>query len=231
MNRTMQIIVALAMSAGLVTQAGCTAQKKASDSSGKTTVAETKPKPEPKPEATEKAVTEKDQNAAKNPVVIIETSMGTIKAELFADKAPKTVANFLRYTDEKFYDGLIFHRVMAGFMIQGGGFAPQMQQKATHGQIENEASADVPNDRGTLAMARTNEVHSATAQFFINLKDNGFLNHRDKTARGYGYCVFGKVIDGMKVVDKIAAVKTGKAGRFDDVPVEDVVIKSVRREK
>ncbi|MCK4623946.1 MAG: peptidylprolyl isomerase [Phycisphaerae bacterium] len=211
------------MSAGLVTQAGCEAQKKASDSSKKTTAAETKP------ETTEKTVTEKDQNAAKNPVVIIETSMGTIKAELFADKAPKTVTNFLLYTDEKFFDGLIFHRVIAGFMIQGGGFTPQMQQKPTHGQIENEASAETPNDRGTLAMARTNEVHSATAQFFINLKDNGFLNHKDKTAAGFGYCVFGKVIDGMDVVDKIAAVRTGKAGRFGDVPIEQVVIKSVRR--
>ena len=157
--------------------------------------------------------------------------MGAIKAELFADKAPKTVANFLSYTDEKFFDGLIFHRVIAGFMIQGGGFTPQMQQKPTQGQIENEASTDKLNDRGTLAMARTNEVHSATAQFFINLKDNKFLNHRDKTAAGYGYCVFGKVIDGMDVVDKIAAVKTGQAGRFGDVPVEQVVIKSVRREK
>jgi cyclophilin family peptidyl-prolyl cis-trans isomerase len=227
MNRTLQIIVALAMSAGLVTQAGCTAQKKASDSSKKTTAAKSAPKPEPK--TMEKTVTEKDQNAAKNPVVIIETSMGTIKAELFADKAPKTVANFLVYTDEKFFDGLIFHRVIAGFMIQGGGFTSKMQQKATHDQIENEASADKLNDRGTLAMARTNEVHSATAQFFINLKDNGFLNHKNKAAAGYGYCVFGKVIDGMDVVDKIAAVKTGQAGRFSDVPVEQVVIKSVRR--
>ncbi len=227
----MQFIVALAMSAGLVTQAGCGMQKKASDSSKKTTAAKPEPKPEPKPETTEKPVTEKDPNAAKNPVVIIETSMGTIKAELFADQAPKTVTNFLRYTDEKFFDGLIFHRVIAGFMIQGGGFTPQMQQKATHGQIENEASVETPNDRGTLAMARTNDVHSATAQFFINLKDNGFLNHKNKTAAGFGYCVFGKVIDGMKVVDKIAAVKTGQAGRFSDVPVEQVIIKSVRREK
>lgn len=219
----------LAMSAGLVMQAGCGAQKKMSDSPEKTTAAA--PKPETKPKPTEKPVTEKNQATAKNPVVIIETSMGTIKAELFADKAPKTVANFLVYTDEKFFDGLIFHRVIADFMIQGGGFTQQMQQKATHDQIENEASADKANDRGTLAMARTGEVHSATAQFFINLKDNGFLNHKDKTARGYGYCVFGKVIDGMKVVDKIAAVKVADAGRFEKLPVEQVIIKSVRREK
>ena len=162
-------------------------------------------------------------------VVTIETTLGTIKAELWADKAPVTVKNFLAYVDEKFYDGLIFHRVIKGFMIQGGGFDAAMKQKATHEQIKNEASADKKNDRGTLAMARTNVVDSATAQFFINLVDNDFLNHRDETAGGFGYCAFGKVIDGMDVVDKIGAVATGRVGRYDDVPVDQVQIKSIRR--
>jgi len=161
--------------------------------------------------------------------VTIETTLGTIKAELWADKAPVTVKNFLAYVDEKFYDGLIFHRVIKGFMIQGGGFDAAMKQKATHEQIKNEASADKKNDRGTLAMARTNVVDSATAQFFINLVDNDFLNHRDETAGGFGYCAFGKVIDGMDVVDKIGAVATGRVGRYDDVPVDQVQIKSIRR--
>ena len=164
-----------------------------------------------------------------NPVVVIETSMGTIKAQLWSDRAPGTVKNFLRYTDEEFFDGLIFHRVIPGFMIQGGGFTPDMQQKPTHEQIRNEAAAALKNDRGTLAMARTGKVHSATAQFFVNLADNDFLNHRDETARGFGYCAFGKVIDGMEVVDAIAKVKTATRGRFENVPVEMVEIKSIRR--
>ena len=166
---------------------------------------------------------------AKNPVVVIETSMGTIKAELWADKAPLTAANFLGYVDKKFYDGLIFHRVIDGFMIQGGGFAPDMTQKAADKAIKNEATADKKNGRGTLAMARTGVVDSATSQFFVNLVDNDFLNHRDETARGFGYCAFGKVIEGMAVVDKIAKVRTGTAGGFENVPATPVVIKSIRR--
>ncbi|MCD4699568.1 MAG: peptidylprolyl isomerase [Phycisphaerae bacterium] len=177
----------------------------------------------------ENTVKETNKDSAKNPVVVIETSMGTIKAELWADKAPKTVANFLRYTDENFFDGLIFHRVIDAFMIQGGRFTPEMQQKPTHEQIENEASADASNTRGTLAMARTSDVHSATAQFFINLVDNKFLDHKDKTAQGFGYCAFGKVVEGMDVVDKIAKVETGNAGPHQDVPTQTVVIKSIRR--
>jgi len=164
-----------------------------------------------------------------NPVVVIETSMGTIKAELWPDRAPGTVKNFLRYADEKFFDGLIFHRVIPGFMIQGGGFTPDMQQKPTHEQILNEATAALKNDRGTLAMARTTDVHSATAQFFVNLANNAFLNHTDETPKGFGYCAFGKVINGMEVVDAIAAVKTATRGRFENVPVETVEIKSIRR--
>jgi peptidyl-prolyl cis-trans isomerase B (cyclophilin B) len=168
-------------------------------------------------------------NEAANPVVVIETSMGTIKAELWPDKAKETVANFLKYADGKFYDGLIFHRVIPGFMIQGGGFSSQMQEKATRGPVRNEARADTPNARGTLAMARTMNVDSATSQFFINLVDNGFLNHRDETPAGFGYCVFGKVTDGMDVVDKIAKVATGNVGPFENVPVEAVRINSIRR--
>ena len=163
------------------------------------------------------------------PVVVIETSMGTIKAELWPDKAPETVANFLRYTEDKFFDGLIFHRVIEGFMIQGGGFDPKMRKKATRGPIKNEAAADAPNTRGTLAMARTSEIHSATAQFFINLADNDFLNHANNTSGGFGYCAFGTVIEGMDVVDKIARVKVTVSPDKDHVPVEAVVIKRIRR--
>lgn len=164
-----------------------------------------------------------------NSVVTIETSKGTIRAELWDDRAPITVANFLGYVDDAFYDGLIFHRVISGFMIQGGGFTPDMQQKATGPQIKNEAAADKPNARGTLAMARTNVVDSATAQFFVNLVANDFLNHRDETEQGFGYCAFGEVIDGLDVVDEIAAVKTGGHGPFSDVPAEPVEIKSIKR--
>ena len=161
--------------------------------------------------------------------VVIETSLGAITAELWPDKAPVTVSNILQYADAKFYDGTIFHRVIDGFMIQGGGFTPDMNQKPTRPAIKNEASSDVKNDRGTLAMARTMDVNSATAQFFINLADNAFLNHRDNTPKGFGYCVFGKVTAGMDVVDKIAKVKTGQKGPHGDVPEEPVVIQSIRR--
>lgn len=166
----------------------------------------------------------------KNPVVVIETSMGTIKAELWPEKAPVTTENFLKYAGEGFYDGTIYHRVIPGFMIQGGGFTPQMEQKRTHAAIKNEARTDTANARGTLAMARTNQVDSATSQFFINLADNAFLNHTDSTPRGFGYCVFGKVIEGTDVVDKIAKVATGTAGMHEDVPVDPVIILSVKKQ-
>lgn len=166
---------------------------------------------------------------ADRPVVVIETSLGMIRAELWADRAPETVANFLRYVDEKFYDGLIFHRVIPGFMIQGGGFSPEMRSKSTGPEITNEAAADLRNDRGTLAMARTGEINSATSQFFINLVDNDALNHTDNTPRGFGYCVFGKVVDGMDVVDRIAQAPTGNKGPYSNVPVEVIVIKTIRR--
>ena len=164
-----------------------------------------------------------------NPMVVMETSKGTMKIELWPDKAPITVQNFLRYTDEAFYDGTIFHRVIKGFMIQGGGFTPDMNQKSVHDPIKNEASAELKNDHGTLAMARTSVVDSATAQFFINLVDNDFLNHANKTPQGFGYCVFGKVVEGLDVLDAIAAVATGTQAGHEAVPVEPVTILSVRR--
>lgn len=159
--------------------------------------------------------------------VTIETSKGSIVLELYPDEAPKTVDNFLRYARWGFYDGTIFHRVIPEFMIQGGGFTPDMKQKLTELPIENEADNGLKNDRGTVAMARTPDPHSATAQFFINTKDNAFLNHKSKTPRGWGYAVFGKVIEGMDVVDAISKVKTGKRGGMSDVPVEPVVITKV----
>jgi cyclophilin family peptidyl-prolyl cis-trans isomerase len=176
-----------------------------------------------------RAAADKNPFAAdKNPVVVLDTSMGTVKIELFADKAPETVKNFLNYVDKKFYDGTVFHRVIPTFMIQGGGFEPGMKEKKTDAPIKNEAANGLSNTRGTIAMARTPDPNSATAQFFINVKDNKSLD-KAQASDGFGYCVFGKVIDGMDVVDKIKGVKTGIKGAHRDVPLEDVVIKSVRR--
>jgi peptidyl-prolyl cis-trans isomerase B (cyclophilin B) len=166
--------------------------------------------------------------ARANPVVVLETSMGTIKVELFEDKAPITVKNFLSYVDDKFYDGTIFHRVIPDFMIQGGGMEPGLKEKKTKPSIKNESSNGLSNTRGTLAMARTPAPDSASSQFFINLKDNKFLD-RAQARDNVGYCVFGKVIEGMDVVDKIKGVRTGNRGMHGDVPVDDVTIKSVRR--
>ena len=162
-----------------------------------------------------------------NPIILMKTSLGDIKLELFKDMAPITVENLLAYSEEGFYEGTIFHRVISDFMIQGGGFEPRMKQKKTRPPIKNEAANGISNRRGTIAMARTGVVDSATSQFFINHKDNMKLDHRDNTAREFGYTVFGKVIEGMDIVDKIAAVKTQTHGHFKDVPVKDVVIKSV----
>jgi len=166
--------------------------------------------------------------ADKNPVVVVNTSLGNFKVELYPDKAPITVKNFLSYVDTKFYDGTVFHRVIPTFMIQGGGFEPGMKEKSTGEPIKNESANGLSNARGTLAMARTPEPDSATAQFYINVKDNASLD-RAKAADRVGYCVFGKVIDGMDVVDKIKDVETGVRGRHRDVPVKDVVINSIRR--
>ena len=173
--------------------------------------------------------TPQETPAIVNPSVLIATSLGNITLELDAVKAPVTVANFLAYVDDKFYDGTIFHRVIDGFMIQGGGFTPNMQQKQTRGMIKNEAANGLKNDRGTIAMARTMVVDSATAQFFINHRDNASLNHRGTAPEGFGYAVFGKVTDGMEVVDKIALVRTGNAGGYQNVPVETVTITRISR--
>jgi peptidyl-prolyl cis-trans isomerase B (cyclophilin B) len=166
----------------------------------------------------------------KNPVVTMETSMGKIRIELDKEKAPITVKNFQSYVDDKFYDGLIFHRVISNFMIQGGGFEPGMKEKKTKDPIKNESTNGLSNKRGTIAMARTNRPNSATSQFYINVEDNEGLD-RANFSDGVGYCVFGKVIEGMDVVDKIRAVGTGNRSGHQNVPLEDVVIKTVRVEK
>jgi peptidyl-prolyl cis-trans isomerase B (cyclophilin B) len=167
---------------------------------------------------------------AKNPVVTMSTSMGDIRIELNSDKAPISTQNFLDYINEGHFDGLIFHRVIPGFMIQGGGFDSAMSQKKSKAPIKNEASNGLKNVIGSIAMARTNVVDSATAQFFINVKDNDFLNHKNTSPDGYGYAVFGQVIDGMDVVHAIEKVKTGNRGMHQDVPVQAVVINSVKLE-
>jgi cyclophilin family peptidyl-prolyl cis-trans isomerase len=161
------------------------------------------------------------------PRVILETSMGEIVLELDPQRAPVTVENFLGYVNGGFYDGTIFHRVIDGFMIQGGGFTPGMAEKPTRGTITNEADNGVKNSRGTVAMARRPEPHSATAQFFVNTVDNAFLNHQSKTPQGWGYAVFGRVVSGMDVVDGIAKVETGSQGAAKDAPVEPVIIERV----
>jgi len=166
-----------------------------------------------------------------NPIVLIKTSKGTIEAELYRDKAPITVANFLEYVNSGFYNGTIFHRVIPSFMIQGGGFDTDLKKKPTQAPIKNEAANGLKNDIGTLAMARTGVVDSATAQFFINTKDNAFLNHKDTTQRGYGYAVFGKVIGGMNVVKSIEDVKTARTGVSEGQPVENVIIESITVKK
>ena len=159
-----------------------------------------------------------------NPRVKLVTNQGDMVITLDAAKAPKTVENFLTYVKEGFYNGTVFHRVIDGFMIQGGGFEPGMKQKQTHAPIENEANNGLKNDKYTLAMARTSDPHSATAQFFINVADNGFLNHTSPSAQGWGYAVFGKVVKGTEIVDKLRGVKTGRNGGHQDVPKDDVII-------
>jgi peptidyl-prolyl cis-trans isomerase B (cyclophilin B) len=172
-------------------------------------------------QATSDAKTEKP---AANPRVALETSKGKIVLELDSAKAPKTVENFLTYVEAGFYDGTIFHRVIPRFMVQGGGFTADMQKKDTQPPIQNEADNGLRNKRGTVAMARTNDPHSATAQFFVNLVDNGFLDHTAKNPQGWGYAVFGKVIEGIDVVDSIAATKTGVKNGMRDVPVEPITL-------
>lgn len=162
-----------------------------------------------------------------NPVVKLETSMGDIFIELYQDDAPFSVTNFLEYVDNSFYEGTIFHRVIDGFMIQGGGFEPGLKEKKTNDPIKNEATNGLKNERGTIAMARTQIVDSATSQFFINVNDNDFLNHKNSSPQNYGYAVFGKVIDELNVIDQIKSVKTASVPPYDDVPVSDIVIDKV----
>ncbi len=169
------------------------------------------------------------ESAVSNPQVVMETSKGDIVLELYLDKAPLTVKNFLDYIDAGFYSGTVFHRVIPGFMLQGGGFSRDMQKKSTLMSVKNEAFNGLKNDRGTIAMARTQDPHSASSQFFINTVDNAFLNYKSQTTAGWGYAVFGKVIKGMEVVDAISKVQTGTQGRFRDVPKTPVEIIKVRR--
>ena len=159
-----------------------------------------------------------------SPRVVLETSKGNIVLQLDGEKAPQTVENFVAYVEAGFFDGTIFHRVIDGFMVQGGGFTADMAQKDTRGTVQNEADNGLKNKRGTVAMARTSDPHSATAQFFVNTVDNTFLNHQGKTPQGWGYTVFGEVVEGMDVVDAITKVKTGNQGGMGDVPKEPVVI-------
>lgn len=174
--------------------------------------------------------TEKEtKKMADTVTVVMETTLGNVEIELNEAKAPLTVANFLSYVDANFYDGTIFHRVIPNFMVQGGGFTVDMNQKPTKAPIKNEANNGLENRRGTIAMARTMVVDSATCQFFINTVDNGFLNFRSPDPRGYGYAVFGSVVSGMDVIDEIAAVQTGIKNGMRDVPTTPVVIKSIRR--
>lgn len=232
-------LVALAVAIALATGLGCAGKKESTapkNGSGDRESADTKTDDAAKSETPAEAEKRKpsapkseQEQAAGNPQVDLETSMGPIRLELFPDKAPITVDNFLRYVDDGFYAGTIFHRVISDFMIQGGGFTADMKQKPTRDPIKNEAANGLTHQRGTIAMARTGVVDSATAQFFINVKDNPPLNHRDSSPQGFGYCVFGRVIEGMDTVDKIRDVRTESVGPYGDVPVEAVVIKSASR--
>lgn len=191
------------------------------------------PPPEEPPEAPEEPAEEPGSEGADipdgvNPIIEMSTNVGVIAIELYADKAPNTVENFLSYVRNGFYDGTIFHRVIPGFVIQGGGFTADMIKKETELPIENEADNGVRNLRGTICMARTNDPHSATSQFFINLKDNPPLDYRNRSIQGWGYAVFGNVIEGLDVVDEIAAAPTTSVDHYKDVPAEAIIIESAR---
>lgn len=212
------MIKSIFLSSLIVTMAFFSVNSEAKEASKKNVKAEKSHAAESKKEGEQKMVK-----------VAIDTSLGQIEVELNKDKAPITVDNFLKYVEKKHYDGTVFHRVISNFMIQGGGYKEDFSEKDTDKPIKNEADNGLKNDRGTIAMARTGIVDSATAQFFINVQDNSFLNFRSPDPRGYGYAVFGKVTSGMDVVDKIKAVSTTSKKGMDDVPVEAVVIKSIRQ--
>ncbi len=237
--KLLKIFLLSALMAGLILSLGCGSSP---EPESKVEEAESVPPPkEAEPEAapveTAKLEVPKPEPPAppkpkvkEKPVVVMETSKGTIKIELDEERAPGTVANFLEYVDDKFYDGTIFHRVMPNFMIQGGGFGPDMNEKPTREMIKNEATNGLANLRGTIAMARRPDPHSATAQFFINHKTNQALD-KQHSQDGWGYCVFGKVTEGLDVVDAIAQVSTGTKGGHGNVPIAAVTIKTVRREE
>ena len=224
---------ALFLCAGVFALSGCTNKNKTAPepakSGGEVAPAAAAPvEPAPEEEKGEEPAPTASADG-KAPVVEFTTSMGTIKMELYPDKAPKTVANFLKYVKSGHYAGTIFHRVIDGFMVQGGGFDAKFEKKPTPTNVENEAFNGLKNLNGTVAMARTPDPHSAAAQFFINVADNEFLNHKEKSMRGWGYCVFGKVIEGMDVVSKIKALPTGSKGPFPkDVPNTDVLISGAK---
>lgn len=181
--------------------------------------------------STTQAMAQPEMPNANLPQVLIETNMGSIMMELYPEKAPKSVENFLAYVNEGFYDGTIFHRVIPNFMVQGGGFSEDLQKKITRAPIQNEADNGLRNKIGMVSMARTNDPHSASAQFFINVAQNSFLDFREKTDRAYGYAVFGRVTQGMKVVNQIRLVQTGFKNGFGDVPMESVIILKARQIK
>ncbi|WP_434926647.1 peptidylprolyl isomerase [Shewanella sp. HL-SH8] len=160
-------------------------------------------------------------------MITLHTNLGDISLQLDAEKAPITAANFMKYVEEGFYEGTVFHRVIDGFMIQGGGFTEEMDQKRVNASIKNEASNGLSNRKGTVAMARTSDPHSATAQFFINVNDNTFLDFKSETSQGWGYCVFGEVVEGLDIIEKMKVVATGNRGMHQDVPLEAIVIQSV----
>lgn len=237
--KLLKVFLFSALMAGLVLSLGCGSSP---EPESKVEEAESAPPPkqaEPEAEPVEMAKLEVPKpeppappkpKVKEKPVVVMETSKGTIKIELDQERAPGTVANFLQYVDDEFYDGTIFHRVMPNFMIQGGGFGPDMNEKPTREMIKNEATNGLANLRGTIAMARRPDPHSATAQFFINHKTNQALD-KEHSRDGWGYCVFGKVIEGLDVVDAIAQVSTGNKGSHGNVPLAAVTIKTVRREE
>jgi cyclophilin family peptidyl-prolyl cis-trans isomerase len=213
---------------GLVVTIGCGGGSPPPPAEESAPAAPAAEEPAPPAPAEEPATETAPAPTGTNPMVEMRTSLGTMRIELYPDKAPKTVENFLQYARDGFYDGTVFHRVIEGFMIQGGGFAPDMTEKETRPPIENEASNGLKNVRGSVAMARTNDPHSASSQFFINTVDNPGLDFTAETVQGYGYAVFGQVVEGLETLDAIKKVSTGSRGGHDDVPMNPVVIESVR---